>query len=66
MSEKLEEKLIGICPNCEKESTFEYIGEQENVHNKPPIQFYDCKSCGSSIDLVSIYDKNPRLRVSSQ
>ena len=62
MTEKLEQKvqrtLTGICPSCRKESEFEYLGEQERI-NKPSIQFYNCNSCGSTIDLARIYDKSP-------
>ncbi|HKZ34170.1 MAG TPA: hypothetical protein VJ142_02975 [Candidatus Nanoarchaeia archaeon] len=65
MAEKLENKLKGICPSCKKESAFNYHGEQEMI-NRPPIQLYDCNSCGSSIELNRIYDRNPELRASSQ
>lgn len=58
MVENIEQILSGICPNCGKESTFNYIGEQE-MFKKPAIQLYDCNSCNSSIDLVHINDKKP-------
>jgi hypothetical protein len=58
MKENIEQILSGICPNCEKESTFNYIGEQE-MFKKPVIQLYDCNSCKSSIDLVHISNKKP-------
>jgi len=50
MTENIEQILSGICPSCGKESTFNYIGEQELI-NRPAIHLYDCNSCNSSIDL---------------
>ncbi|MDP1716177.1 MAG: DUF4065 domain-containing protein [Anaerolineales bacterium] len=43
--------MLGICPNCEKETTLEFIKRDENiiVRNEPikvNVEFYKCVECG--------------------
>lgn len=44
--------MLGICPNCEKETTLEFIKRDENiiVRNEPikvNVEFYKCAECGA-------------------
>ena len=65
MAENIEQILSGICPSCEEESDLKYIGELKH-NNNLPIQLYNCKLCGSTINLASFNNKNKNPKASSQ
>ena len=65
MTKNIEQLLSGICPSCLKESTFNYIGEQEMLSGGPQY-FYNCSSCESTIALERYIEINSKITKSSQ
>jgi len=52
-----EKNLETICPNCDEEVMFMYLGEQERV-NKEPFQLYNCSNCKSTRSSLDIEEYN--------
>ena len=42
-------RVKGICPSCEAESTFQYLGIQEDEDDVPGMTLWNCQSCCSTI-----------------
>jgi len=56
MEEKdIEEIVNGICPSCDADTAFKYIGTQEGIAEYKDVQLYNCLDCGTTISLKKIY-----------
>ncbi|MEA3329235.1 MAG: hypothetical protein U9Q06_00645 [Nanoarchaeota archaeon] len=45
--------LEGICPNCDTQSRFTYLGEQP-LPGEESMSLYNCESCKSTLSSITL------------